>query len=141
MRLLALTLGMCCAFQVQAAEINLRVKNAPADGMLVFQVYDNANAFGDFRNPVREVRYPVQPDGSYVIRDVPAGTIAVLVYTDENDNRALDKSFIGIPKEPLGLSNSYRPKGPPSFQRASLSIAADEVLNLDIELYMTVPPS
>ncbi|NNE63331.1 MAG: DUF2141 domain-containing protein, partial [Gammaproteobacteria bacterium] len=108
LRLPTLTLALCCALQVHAAEISVRIQNAPADGVLVFQVYDNANAFGDFRNPIREVRYPVEPDGSYVIRDVPAGTIAVLVYADENDNRTLDKSFIGIPREPLGLSNSYR---------------------------------
>ncbi len=135
MRLLALALGMCCALQVQAAEINVRVQKAPADGVLVLQVYDNADAFGDFRDPAREVRYPVRADGSYLIRDVPAGTIAVLAYADINDNRALDKSFIGIPKEPLGLSNSYRPKGPPSFRRASFSIDEGEILNLEIELY------
>ena len=135
MRLLAFTLLLCCILQVQAAQLTVRVPNAPAGGVLVFQVYDNANAFGDFRNPVREVRYPVQADGGYVIRNVPAGTIAVLVYADENDNRALDKNFIGIPREPLGLSNGYRPKGPPSFERASFAIQTGETLSLDIALY------
>lgn len=141
MRLLTFALLLCCVLQVQAAELAVRVPNAPAGGVLVFQVYDNANAFGDFRNPIREVRYPVQSDGGYLIRDVPAGTIAVLVYADENNNRALDKSFIGIPREPLGLSNGYRPKGPPSFQRASFPIEAGEALSLDIELYKVLGKS
>ena len=126
---------LCNISTVGAAEINVSVSNAPSDGVLVLQVYSNANTFGDFRNPAREVRYPVQATGSYIIGDVPTGAVAVLVYLDENDNRALDKNFIGIPKEPLGLSNNYRPKGPPSFKRASFLIQSDEAVDLDIELY------
>ena len=85
----------------QAADLSVRVQGAPAEGMLVFQVYDSPNAFGDFRNPVKEIRAPIQPDGLYQISDIRAGDIAVLVYVDENENSLLDKNFIGIPKERL----------------------------------------
>ena len=132
---------LCRISTAGAAEISVSVNNAPVDGVLVFQVYSNANTFGDFRNPAREVRYPVQAAGRYVIDDVPSGSIAVLVYLDENDNRALDKSFIGIPKEPLGLSNNYRPKGPPSFKRASFVIQGGETVALDIGLYRVLGDS
>jgi outer membrane protein len=132
----SLLLALLCKISVaNAAQISVRVNDAPVDGVLVFQVYDDANAFADFRDPISEVRYPVQSSGSYVIADVPEGDVAVLVYLDENSNRALDKNFIGIPKEPLGLSNNYRPKGPPSFQRASFPIASGETVVLDIGLY------
>lgn len=136
--LLLLTGGISTAL---AENITVRVHNAPPEGTLVLQVYDNADAFGDFRNPAREVRYSIEADGSYVIADVPAGAVAVLAYLDENDNRALDKNFIGIPREPIGLSNNYQPKGPPSFQRAAIAVAPGQPNNLDIHLYQVLGES
>ncbi|AOS97724.1 MltA-interacting protein precursor [Microbulbifer aggregans] len=118
-----------------AAEITVRLQNPPPEGSLVLQVYDSPDAFGDFRRPAREMRYAIQAGETYLIPDAPAGQVAVLVYVDENNNRALDRSFIGIPREPLGLSNNYQPKGPPSFQRASFSVEEGRANYIDIELY------
>jgi len=118
-----------------AGDITVRLRNAPPEGVLVLQVYDNPDAFGDFRRPLREERYDIQTDGSYRIASVPPGNVAVLAYIDGNNNRALDRTFIGIPREPIGLSNNYRPKGPPSFQRASFKLESGRSATLDIELY------
>jgi outer membrane protein len=119
----------------QSANISVRLQGAPADGVLVFQIYDSPNAFGDFRDPVREVRAPVQAGDVYNIGDVPPGDLAVLVYVDENTNGFIDKNFIGIPKEPLGISNNYRPKGPPAFGRAKFIVGEGESKTIDIEIY------
>jgi outer membrane protein len=118
-----------------SADISVRVREAPAEGVLVFQVYDSANTFGDFRDPVAEVRSGVHADNVYMLNDVPAGNLAVLVYVDENQNGLIDKNFIGIPREALGISNNYRPKGPPAFSRAQFSVAEDEVSSIDITIY------
>lgn len=125
----------------KAAQLSVRVGNLPADGELVIQVYDNANAFGDFRNPRIEQRFAVRADGRYLVDEVPAGMVAVLVYLDQNRNGSLDRNFIGIPRESIGLSNGYRPKGPPSFQRASFLATNDAVTDLDIELYRALGES
>ena len=135
MKFLAIALLITWASVSQSAELTVRLKDAPADGTLIFQVYDSANAFGDFRNPALEVRSSTRADGTYVLADVPAGDIALLVYVDENDNGVIDKNFIGIPKEPLGISNNYRPKGPPVFSRAAIPIADGEAESIDIALY------
>lgn len=119
----------------QSADISVRVQGAAAGDALVLQVYNSANAFGDFRDPVQELHAPAQADGAYRIHDVPAGDIAVLVYVDENRNGFLDKNFIGIPREPLGISNDYRPKGPPAFARAKFTISERESTTIDIEIY------
>jgi outer membrane protein len=103
--------------------------------VLVFQVYDSPTAFGDFRDPVKEVRTTVRADAEYLIDDIPAGNVALLVYVDENRNGLIDKNFIGIPKESLGMSNGYRPKGPPVFERAMLAVAEGDSLNIGIDLY------
>ncbi|WP_158078568.1 MipA/OmpV family protein [Microbulbifer mangrovi] len=142
-----MTVRLCSIFALvfagvaSAAELDVRVANAPAEGELVFQVYDNPDAFGDFRSPRWETRLAVDSDGRYQLKDLPPGAFALLVYADRNGNRALDRTFIGIPKEPIGLSNGYRPKGPPSFQRASFILAENETKSIDIEMYQVLGDS
>lgn len=135
MRLMFCLLLVVWASCTHAADLSIRVQGTPATGTLVFQIYDSPNAFGDFRDPVKEIRAPIQADEIYQIDGVPAGNIAVLVYVDENENNLLDKNFIGIPKEPLGISNNYRPKGPPAFDRAKISIGEGKSARIDIEVY------
>jgi outer membrane protein len=134
-KLLVITLFVGWAAVAQSADLSVRIKDAPVDGVLMFQVYDSANAFGDFRNPVKEVRPERRSDGTYFIDDVPAGDIALLVYVDENNNGVIDKNFIGIPREPLGISNNYRPKGPPVFSRAAFPVAENETVTVEIQIY------
>lgn len=58
-----------------------------------------------------------------VFRDVPAGTWAVIVYQDENENNQLDRNFIGVPKENYGFSrDAVNPFGPPSFDQAAIEV-------------------
>lgn len=128
----ALLIGLSPAV---ATDLVVRLKNAPDQGRLVFQIYDSANAFADFRNPAHEVTLEARGDGEYPLGDLPPGEIAVLVYVDANGNGLIDKNFIGIPTETVGISNDYRPKGPPSFERASFRLAETESRTIDIELY------
>ncbi len=121
-----------------AADLTIRLDNAPEDGQLVFQVYDAADAFGDFRDPADEVVMPARGDGDYQLSGISDGKIAVLVYHDENDNGLIDKNFIGIPRENLALSNDYRPKGPPSFSKASFDMEPGQSASIDMEMYQVL---
>lgn len=121
-----------------AADLDLRLENAPENGTLVFQVYDAADAFVDLRDPVQEFSLPAVGDGAYVLRNVSDGKIAVLVYYDENENGLIDKNFIGIPRELLAISNGYQPKGPPSFARASFHMPSDEPLQIGMRMYQVL---
>ncbi|HEX2939566.1 MAG TPA: DUF2141 domain-containing protein, partial [Rhodopila sp.] len=59
------------------------------------------------------------------ISGIPPGTYAVQVFQDENDNKAIDRNFIGIPTEGMGFSNDARFHfGPPSFADAAVRIGA-----------------
>jgi len=118
-----------------AADLTVRLDEAPATGVVVIQVYDSQNAFGDFRDPLREASFDLASGGEYRIDGLPGGTVAVLAYIDENGNGVLDKNFIGIPREPIALSNGYRPKGPPSFQRAAILLEARDDRTVVLELY------
>ncbi len=98
-------------------------------------LFDSANTFGDLRDPAMVVKDSFDGRKEYLIKDIKPGEYALLVYFDENDNGRIDKNFIGIPKEPLGFSNRYRPKGPPSYARAAFILEEGESLTFDVELY------
>jgi len=118
-----------------AAELTVRLDDPPAGGIVAFVLFDSANAFGDLRDPVKLVKHPLDGRDLYQIEDVPPGEYALLVYYDENNNGKIDKNFIGIPKEPLGFSNRYEPKGPPSYSRAVFVLEEGETRHFDVTLY------
>lgn len=120
---------------VYAAEVSVRIDNPPASGRVVLVLFNSANTFGDLRDPYRVVTNDLDGRDEYIIENVVPGEYALLVYFDENGNGRIDKNFIGIPNEPLGFSNRYRPKGPPSYNRASFQLKKDESRSFDVELY------
>lgn len=55
--------------------------------------------------------------------DLPVGRYAVAVYHDLNSNGKLDKNILGIPKEPYGFSNDFRPMfSPPDFEDCAITL-------------------
>jgi uncharacterized protein (DUF2141 family) len=58
--------------------------------------------------------------------NLPPGEYALSIYHDTNDNGDLDTNFIGIPKEPVALSNNARPKfGPPKYKDAVFTLGEE----------------
>jgi uncharacterized protein (DUF2141 family) len=58
-----------------------------------------------------------------VFAEIPAGTYAVSVYHDENNNGKLDANWLGIPKEGTGASNDAKGRmGPPRFEAARFQL-------------------
>jgi outer membrane protein len=135
MRTALIFFAMCFASMAHSAELLINVANAPDNGRLVFQIYNNANSFGDFRDPIYAKALAAMGDGEYRLENIEAGKLALLVYFDENENGLIDKNFIGIPREQLALSNNYQPKGPPSFVRASFDLSENESRTLNVSMY------
>jgi outer membrane protein len=132
------TIALLFAFlsvHLSAAQLTVRLTNAPDAGDLVFQVYDAADKFRDFRDPVQSIVVPAVGDGDYLLPDVVGESIALLVYHDQNGNGRIDKNFIGIPRERLALSNNYQPKGPPNFSRASFDPSQVDIRTVDMQMY------
>ncbi|MFT4520990.1 MAG: outer membrane protein [Halioglobus sp.] len=123
------------ALQVTAADLSVQLENPPSSGTIALVLFNSANTFGDLRDPARFETYTLDERDNYLLLDIPAGEYALMVYYDENDNHEIDKNFIGIPTEPLGFSNNYRPKGPPSYSRAAFTLGQDEQLELTVSLY------
>jgi uncharacterized protein (DUF2141 family) len=69
----------------------------------------------------------VKPREAVVTFDrLPAGEYAVAAYQDINGNGKLDRNFIGIPKEPVGVSNRAKGRfGPPKWRDAKFQLSGD----------------
>ncbi len=63
-----------------------------------------------------------------------AGEYAISAFHDENDNKKLDTNFVGIPKEPIGISNNAKGfLGPPKYEDAKFKIVEDMVIEIAIQ--------
>jgi uncharacterized protein (DUF2141 family) len=66
---------------------------------------------------------------------LPAGTYAIGLLHDENDNGKMDTNFVGLPKEGYGASNDAKATfGPPKFKDAKVELASGGVLTLKINV-------
>lgn len=123
---------------LMALEISVDVSEINSDrGALVVQVYDSKDTWLS-DNTVLSKRYELQSGDSGKTVSIPieleAGNYAVSVYHDENDNKKLDANFIGIPKEPVGLSNDHRPKfGPPQYKKAEIEVNEGTVISIRMD--------
>ncbi len=105
---------------------------ASADGNLYIAVYDSDDTWlGEQTVMEKKVVIAEAREGELVTAELslPQGEYALSIYYDSNDNGKLDTSFIGIPKEPIALSNNARPRfGPPRYEDAVFTLGRDAVV-------------
>lgn len=67
-------------------------------------------------------------DGTVTLEiDLPPGEYALSVFHDLDGDGKLKRSFIGIPKEPAGLSNNAVPRfGPPKYKDAKFTVGESQ---------------
>ncbi|MEH6580342.1 MAG: DUF2141 domain-containing protein [Halioglobus sp.] len=97
-----------------------------AVGNIYIAVYDSDDTWlGEETVLQRQVVIAEARDNGLVSTQLhlPPGQYAISIYHDSNDNGELDTNFIGIPKEPVALSNNARPKfGPPKYEDAVFTL-------------------
>lgn len=119
--LFAFGLVSCASQALAAATVEVRVSGVTAKGKVNVAVCDRERFL---KQCVYSASAPAQAGETVVtLKDIPSGTWAVLAYQDENENRELDRNFIGIPKENYGFSrNPVSRFGPPSFEDAAIEL-------------------
>jgi uncharacterized protein (DUF2141 family) len=114
---------------------NLRVvaTNVQSDtGTIVVWVYGSAESWLKDDGVRTQKTVPVKGNrsGNSVTVELllPPGEYALSVFHDLEGDGRLARNFIGLPKEPAGLSNNVRPRfGPPRFDKAKFTLGADLV--------------
>lgn len=97
-----------------------------AHGELAYLVFASPSGFpGNRDKALRHGFLSIPPNAKHVRidTDLPPGVYAVTVYEDLNNNHKLDHNFIGIPREPVGVSNNPSARfGPPHFSECSFRL-------------------
>ncbi len=109
---------------VSAATLQVKIDGvASAKGQLRVAVCDEASFL---KKCTLGAQVPARAGSVTVdVPAVPAGSWAVMVYHDENDNGKLDRDQMGIPTEGYGFSNGATAKyGPPQFKQAAVAVGA-----------------
>ena len=128
-------LSLLSASAVTAETLTISVKNiSPVKGKLLLALCNSREEYkkksGSFMAREVSVTGPIM---SITIKDVPEGEYAVKIIHDENSNGKLDTSFIGIPKEGFGFSNTAKVKmGPPSYEKAKFSVRGDSSISMNL---------
>jgi len=99
------------------------------EGNIYIAVYDSDDTWlGDDTVYEQQVVIADARDGDLVWAEMhlPPGEYALSIFYDSNNNGELDTNFIGIPKEPVALSNNARPKfGPPKYKDAVFTLGEE----------------
>ena len=130
--------ALLASFQVSSATLTVVISDVRSDiGVLNIGIYDNKNDWlGSSTVQKRSLTVLEHNVGGVVTTsfEVEPGEYAISVHHDDNDNGKMDTNFIGIPKEPTGLSNGAVPKfGPPKYKDAAFRVT-NEDLEMPIKL-------
>ena len=106
-----------------------------SEGNVLVALYQEASAFPKFEKVFRVGKaHAATGDTKVVLEDLPAGEYALAVFHDENGNDALDKNWLGLPKEDYGFSMARtKTFGPPSFEECLVVLREDMTLEIPLE--------
>lgn len=99
-------------------------------GLLTVELY---NAEGKFlKTAFKTVSSTIKSNTATVtFIGIPKAEYTLMAYHDENNNKKLDKNFIGMPKEAVACSNNAKGfMGPPKYEDAKFTISADSKISI-----------
>lgn len=103
-----------------------------ATGNVYIAVYDSeSNWLGETTVTTKKVDIVAALDGDLVRTELqlPLGEYALSVFYDKDNDGEMDTNFIGMPKEPIALSNNAVAKfGPPKYADAVFTLGAEPLI-------------
>lgn len=116
-------------------QLTVNIQNIQSlQGEIIVGVYNSEIGFLGDETVIKEYKITVnETTESFIISDLPIGNYAISLFHDENSDGVCNLNFIGIPKEPYGFSNNFKPKfSAPKFEDCKFSLLKD--YELDIKL-------
>ena len=96
-------------------------------GYIDVKIYTNKESFLKEELAAEIIRKKASKDQTVVpLSKVHEGTIAIVVYHDEDSNGELKTGLFWRPKEGFAFSNNYAPKGPPKFKKSAIELMHGE---------------
>ncbi len=118
----------------QSHPLTIVVEGAETDkGKVFIALSPDESDYKKKNNAYKEAKVDVSNGVARHTFDLPAGTYAIKVFHDENNNGELDTNFIGIPKEGVGFSNNPSLTGMPSFQKVSFQLNGEKTVKIELK--------
>jgi uncharacterized protein (DUF2141 family) len=134
-RLFAFAALLAATASAQAADVTITVKNVEVGkGKVSVGICDTG--LGGEHCPVGGQQDSTADTLEFIFQNIPAGNYAFGAHQDVNENGERDENFLGIPKEPVALSNGALEKMIPNFADAQVPIAEGAENRVEIELQM-----
>ena len=118
-----------------SADVNIVIQGVEHDrGFIDIRIYLDAETWLK-ENQTAEHIVVQATKGEVVVPLVTfqGGTLAAVVYHDENSDGKLNTGLFWQPKEGFAFSNQYSPKGPPRFSKAAVDIPNGEHLLVQLK--------
>lgn len=118
--------------QSNPTSLQVSISGASSDvGSIRILVFSKPSGFPEqVKQAVRSISLlPKNGKASFKLTDLPAGTYAIGVIHDQDNNGKLSTNAVGYPTEKFGFSNN--PKvyfGPPAFEKAAFVLGKNAVL-------------
>lgn len=135
--LISLFFALETLVQSNQTSLQVSISGASSDaGSIRILVFSKSSGFPDqVKQAVRSISLPPKSGkASFKLTDLPAGTYAIGIIHDQDNNGKLSTNAVGYPTEKFGFSNN--PKvyfGPPAFEKAAFVLGKTAV-SLEIDL-------
>lgn len=131
----ALTAGLLAVPSAEAADVVITVHGVEVGkGAVSVGICDTG--LGGEHCPVGGEQEATAPTLEFVFQNIPPGNYAFGSHQDINQNGERDENFLGIPKEPVALSNNALEKMIPTFADAQMPIAEGQENRIEMQLQM-----
>lgn len=100
------------------------------EGFVQVSIYNKKKRFLKNNGALQTKRVQVSDKAIKVVFDnLPFGDYAITSYHDLNENKKVDKNFIGMPKEPVAVSTIKKKRyKKPRFNKVKMNFAQPEML-------------
>ena len=112
----------------ELTKVTVIVENVKVDeGPVYLQFFEGETAYKEGRGTLQNVLEP-KSDSVQLAVDVKPGEYSIAVFQDTNEDGQLNRNFMGIPREPWGMSNNAPARfGPPQWSDMRFEVGDTEV--------------
>ncbi len=104
-------------------------------GEIEIGIFNTSSGFLKEGKAFKTIRVKVKSTSQTIeIKDLPTGNYAISMYHDVNGDGKCNLNFFGIPTEPYGFSNNFRPKlSAPNFNDCNFAVNSDLTLQIKLK--------
>lgn len=127
-------LGFAQSQEKDSFSVNLTITGMKSDkGDVYVALYNSENTF--LKKPFKTTIVKVtDKKATAVFKDLQKGMYAVSIFHDKNENKKMDTNFLGIPKEPIGMSNNAKGfMGPPKYKDAKFMVDKEVAMSIRVK--------